>query len=248
MKKITALLSAVLIAASLTVPTAASAVSTEMVISPVSDNNVTATDTIGFTAEVVRLVNKERTSRGLKELRMFPRLSKAAMVRAQETSVVWDHVRPDGSSISTVCNEIGIGWDHIGENIAYGHNSPQAVVNGWMRSDGHRANILSTDYQYIGVGVCESKGILYWTQYFIGTTDNHPEAYSVQYYGDVNSDGKVDAVDASLVLEDYASVMSGRSYTLSSSQRAKAEVSGDDLVNAVDASQILAMYAKSSTR
>ena len=58
----------------------------------------------------------------------------------------------------------------------------------------------------------------------------------------------MDAVDASLVLEDYASVMSGRSYTLSSSQRAKAEVSGDDLVNAVDASQILAMYAKSSTR
>ncbi|MBR6995735.1 MAG: hypothetical protein IKH96_06900 [Ruminococcus sp.] len=248
MKKIIALLSAVIMAASLTVSTAASAVSTEMVISPASDNNVSAIDTVGFTAEVIRLVNQERANRGLREFRMFPRLSKAAMVRAKETSEVWDHTRPDGRSITTVCDEIGIGWDHIGENIAYGHNSPQAVVSGWMRSDGHRANILSTDFQYIGVGVYESKGILYWTQYFIGTTDNHPEAYSVKDYGDVNSDGKVDAVDASLVLGDYASVMSGKSYTLSSSQRAKAEVSGDDLVNAVDASQILSLYAKSSTR
>ncbi|MFR8235885.1 MAG: CAP domain-containing protein [Anaerovoracaceae bacterium] len=55
-----------------------------------------------------------------------------------------------------------------GENIAAGYDTPQAVMNGWMNSPGHRSNILSSDFAYIGVGCYEANGRLYWTQIFAG--------------------------------------------------------------------------------
>lgn len=60
----------------------------------------------------------------------------------------------------------GISYRTAGENIAYGQQTPQAVVNAWMNSSGHRANILSSAYTQIGVGFYASG--YYWTQMFIG--------------------------------------------------------------------------------
>lgn len=247
MKKLIALLCAALISGVSLVPAGVSAASADPMVSPFEETvGISAADTNGFTAEVVKLVNQERSRRGLRELKMFPKLNYAANIRAKETAVKWDHVRPDGRAASTVCDDLGIRYGHLGENIAYGQNTPASVMNSWMNSEAHRNNILSSDYQYIGVGVAVSGGRVYWTQYFIGTSENHPEAYSAKDYGDVNGDGRLDAIDASRVLAEYASVMSGRSYTLSTSQRAKADVSGDNVVDAVDASQILNIYAKNS--
>ena len=56
----------------------------------------------------------------------------------------------------------------VGENIAYGQSSPEAVMNAWMNSSGHRANILNADFDKIGVGVVRSGGRLYWVQLFAG--------------------------------------------------------------------------------
>jgi len=60
----------------------------------------------------------------------------------------------------------GLRYRYAGENIAYGQRTPQAVVNAWMNSSGHRANILNANYTQIGVGYVADGN--YWTQMFIG--------------------------------------------------------------------------------
>jgi uncharacterized protein YkwD len=60
----------------------------------------------------------------------------------------------------------GVSYRTAGENIAVGYTSPAAVVQGWMNSEGHRANILNASYTQIGMGY-ESAGH-HWTQMFIG--------------------------------------------------------------------------------
>lgn len=115
--------------------------------------------------QVAALVNEERAKAGLSLLTLDPELSANAMVRAQEIIEKFDHTRPDGSSFSTA---ITIPWRTVGENIAYGQSSPEAVMNAWMNSSGHRANILQANFSKIGVGVVESGGRLYWVQLFAG--------------------------------------------------------------------------------
>lgn len=59
------------------------------------------------------------------------------------------------------------GSPYVGENVAMGYTSPEAVMKGWMNSSGHRANIMNRGYVKIGVGVAKgSDGRLYWTQNF----------------------------------------------------------------------------------
>ena len=61
----------------------------------------------------------------------------------------------------------GIKYTAAGENIAMGYISAQSVVNGWMNSSGHRANILNPSFKTIGVGAyTDSQGTIYWTQMF----------------------------------------------------------------------------------
>lgn len=55
-----------------------------------------------------------------------------------------------------------------GENIAYGQSTPAEVMNGWMNSSGHRANILKSDFKEIGIAAFYKNGRYYWVQLFIG--------------------------------------------------------------------------------
>ena len=245
MKKTTAVLCAALFAANAIAPMNASSAAVSPVI---SEQRVSAADTTGYAIQVVKLVNQERAKKGLKELKLLPKLSSASEIRVKETARVWDHNRPNGSSFSTVFNDVGLKWSSIAENIAYGQWDPTSVMNSWMNSDSHRKSILNSDYQYIGVGVYESNGVIYWEQLFLGSNQSFSDSYTAKEYGDVNSDGKLDAVDASLVLAEYANSMSGTGGRFSQLQRAKADVSFDSVVDAVDASRILSMYAKNSTR
>lgn len=121
-----------------------------------------------YADEVIRLVNIEREKYGLPALSKRADATQAAEIRSKEITQLFSHTRPDGTSMSTVANELGISYKSIGENIAYGYSSPESVVNDWMNSDGHRKNILSSSFNGIGVGCYESNGILYWTQIFIG--------------------------------------------------------------------------------
>ena len=117
--------------------------------------------------KVADLVNQERAKAGLAPLEVKVTLQTAAQVRAKEIEKSFSHTRPNGSSFSTVLAENGVDYRGSGENIAWGQRSPEEVMNGWMNSDGHRANILNKNFKYIGVGYhVNSNGTGYWTQLF----------------------------------------------------------------------------------
>ncbi len=121
-----------------------------------------------FITEVVRLVNKERAAYGLSAVTAGNgALSKAAATRASEQAKTFSHTRPDGSKWTTVLSQYGVSYKSAGENVAYGQDTPSEVMNAWMNSDGHRANILNGSYTEIGVGVYYKNGTYYWSQLFI---------------------------------------------------------------------------------
>ena len=122
-----------------------------------------------YAEQVVKLVNQERAKAGLQPLSINRSVEAAALVRAKETEKSFSHTRPDGRNFSTAMTEKGVSYRTSGENIAWGQRTPEQVMNGWMNSSGHRANILSSKYTSIGVGFYRaSSGKTYWTQLFIG--------------------------------------------------------------------------------
>ena len=112
--------------------------------------------------DVLDRINAERTANGLSPVEMDAVLLDAAMQRALECAVYYDHTRPDGSDCFSVCSWRG--W--VGENIAVGYGSPDAVMDGWMNSQGHRENILRSVFTSVGVGVFMYNGTLFWAQIF----------------------------------------------------------------------------------
>lgn len=121
-----------------------------------------------YAAEVLRLVNIERSKEGLSELTTNESLRNAANIRAIEIKKLFSHDRPDGTSCFTVLDEVGISYRAAGENIAYGQESPEEVVDGWMNSEGHRANILEEMFGKMGVGIhIDQDGHIGWAQLFM---------------------------------------------------------------------------------
>ena len=119
-----------------------------------------------YVEQVVALVNIERAKAGLPALTMSEDLNRAAQIRAKEIVQSFSHTRPNGSSFSSVLKENGISYRGAGENIAWGQRTPEAVVNAWMNSAGHRANILNKNYTTIGVGYYLDGTTPYWAQLF----------------------------------------------------------------------------------
>lgn len=119
-----------------------------------------------FAAQVIALVNQERAKEGLSALTYDESIAKAALVRAKETETSFSHTRPNGSSFSTALTEAGVTYRGAGENIAYGQQTPEEVMNAWMNSAGHRANIMNKNFTKIGVGFYENNGVKYWDQLF----------------------------------------------------------------------------------
>ena len=121
-----------------------------------------------FASEVLRLVNVERTKAGLSPVSEgSSALVSAANKRAEEVAKVFSHTRPDGSSCFTVLGEYGVSYRSAGENIASGQTTPAEVVNAWMNSEGHRANILGANFTSLGVGVYKNGSSYTWVQLFI---------------------------------------------------------------------------------
>ena len=134
-------------------------------VKPPQSGNTGAAD--AYAAEVVRLVNAERAKAGLSALTVDSAANAAAQVRAREIVSNFSHTRPSGASCFTALREAGVNYRGAGENIAYGQPSAQAVVNAWMNSPGHRANILNAQFTSIGVGHHVQNGTHYWTQFFV---------------------------------------------------------------------------------
>lgn len=120
-----------------------------------------------YVQQVIDLVNEERAKAGLSPVEEASDVSAAAAVRAQEITQSFSHTRPNGSNFSTALDQAGARYMGSGENIAYGQRTPQDVMNGWMNSQGHRANILNGSYKKIGVGYYQNaNGVGYWVQLF----------------------------------------------------------------------------------
>ena len=130
---------------------------------PTTDSSV-----VSYEKEVVRLVNEIRVQNGLRELTYDWELSRVARYKSQDMkdNNYFSHTSPIYGSPFQMMKSFGITYKSAGENIARGQKSPQAVVNAWMNSSGHRANILNPSYRKIGVGYVA--GGNYWTQMFIG--------------------------------------------------------------------------------
>lgn len=124
-------------------------------------------ESLSYAEQVVSLVNAERAKAGLNALTLDTEIASAALVRARETEKSFSHTRPDGRAFNTVLTDNGIKFNGAGENIAWGQRSPEEVMNGWMNSEGHRANILNPRFTKIGVGHYQNAaGRNYWTQLF----------------------------------------------------------------------------------
>lgn len=121
-----------------------------------------------YAKHVVELVNAERAKAGLSPLSVHTAAAGAAQTRSREIETVFSHTRPDGSAFSSVLASAGINFRGAGENIAYGQQTPEQVMETWMNSAGHRANILNSSFTSIGVGHYKnSAGVNYWTQLFL---------------------------------------------------------------------------------
>lgn len=118
--------------------------------------------------EILGLVNTERAAAGCGALTLNAQLNTAATAHSEDMAAnnYFDHTGLDGSAPWDRARAAGYGSSFIGENIAQGYRSADAVMNGWMNSSGHRANILNCGYNHLGVGL-SSQGN-YWTQLFGG--------------------------------------------------------------------------------
>ena len=132
-----------------------------------STPSTTTSDVNAFEQEVVKLTNAERTKAGLAPLKTDNQLMAAAREKSQDmqSKKYFSHTSPTFGSPFDRMKALGISYKSAGENIAQGQRSPQEVVQAWMDSPGHRANILNAKFTHIGVGYVKTGN--YWTQQFI---------------------------------------------------------------------------------
>ncbi len=115
-----------------------------------------------FEQEVIRLTNEERAAGGCGPLTDNGKLHAAALGHSVDMveNDFFSHTSPDGSSMVDRIERQGYQWRSLAENIAAGHRSPAAVVDGWMNSPDHRDNIMNCNLTEIGVGFHDYR----WTQ------------------------------------------------------------------------------------
>ncbi|OEH92873.1 hypothetical protein BFG57_02240 [Bacillus solimangrovi] len=120
--------------------------------------------------EIFFLTNKERVKQGLKPFILDVNVSKVAQIKSADmyNKSYFDHTSPTYGSPFEMMKQFNIEYIAAGENIAAGYSSAVEVTNGWMKSQGHRENILNEDFTRIGIGYYEADNNYrtYYTQLF----------------------------------------------------------------------------------
>ena len=121
--------------------------------------------------KVIRLTNQKRRNRGLDPLSGDNLLHQAAQGHADDMDAVGRYLKhdsSDGRSAADRIDEVNYDWRAIRENVAMGQRTTKEVIRAWMKSPGHRKNILSEDISEIGIGfaVDDRNGTTYWVQKF----------------------------------------------------------------------------------
>lgn len=108
--------------------------------------------------ELLNLINNEREKNGLIKLQILPRLQEIAMTKAEDMvkSNYFSHESPNYGNPFDMMKNFGITYKSAGENIA-GNSSIEGAFNSWLSSENHKQNILSTAYNYIGIGITPSE-------------------------------------------------------------------------------------------
>lgn len=128
------------------------------------------TEAKGIEEQVLALVNVERKKAGVAPLQMDWELQRVARIKSCDMAEknYFSHDSPTYGSPFDMMKDFGIKYKAAGENIASGQKTAQSVMNSWLNSSGHRANILKGSFTHIGVGYCEGGTMSpYWTQQFI---------------------------------------------------------------------------------
>lgn len=137
---------------------------------PASEQGSTA-GVLEWELQVVKLVNQERAKAGLSPLQLDKDLSHVARVKSADMrdNQYFAHDSPTYGSPFEMMDRFGVSYRYAGENIAAGQRSPEAVMEAWMNSPGHRQNIMNPNYTHIGVGYVSGGSYQhYWTQQFVG--------------------------------------------------------------------------------
>ena len=149
-----------------------------MPVNAASTKQITGVSRYDYAYEVLERTNAERAKKGKSALVMDKTLLQASMLRAAECAVKFDHLRPNGTDCFTICDKI------YAENLAYGQESPKEVVGDWVKSSGHRTNLLNSKYKSIGIGCFEYNDTLYWVQSYgkvKGTDYGEPDTGETVY-------------------------------------------------------------------
>ena len=112
-------------------------------------------------AQALAKVNEIRMANGLSAVQYSASLETTSVVRANEITTKFSHTRPDGSDWYTVNADL-----QYGENLAEGYNTADEVVNAWMASPTHKANILKPDFNTCAISTTTQNGRTYWAQEF----------------------------------------------------------------------------------
>lgn len=208
---------------------------------------------------VVSCTNAERAKEGLSELATFPLLNELACIRAEEISLspsetYFSHNRPDGSSCFSLlkAEKEAFKYATSGENIAAGRADPVSTVEQWMKSEGHRKNILGDKYTHIGIGYYynpDTEYGYYWSMYLIGSySGSVPAVIEGQYIpgltlGDVDGSHVINSQDAKQILHYAACRAAGVNIDVVSGFEDAADINGDGVIDARDASIVLAYSA-----
>lgn len=126
-----------------------------------NSGTIDETKRLEMIVEAFNLANAERQKAGLSPLVWSDEMYNASNVRAIELSALFSHTRPDGTRCFTAAPNI-----MYGENIAMGYKSAGSVINGWMNSPGHRANILNPNHTIGAISLYVVNGKYYWSQNF----------------------------------------------------------------------------------
>ena len=123
-------------------------------------------------ARVLDRVNKARADNGLAKLRADARLSDVAREYScrMARDDVFSHTSPTGGTLRERIRAAGYHYTAAGENLAKTVNARYPIeraVQGWLKSEGHRNNIMSTEFTMTGVGICHRETTYYFTQIFL---------------------------------------------------------------------------------
>lgn len=153
-----------------------------------------------YLEDIVELTNKERISIGLNPLSVNTLLNNSADTKAEDMIALqyFEHISPNGKGVSELGQEAGYEYVTMGENLALGtFTNAKDIVDAWMNSPGHKANILNTKYQEIGVSVkrasYQGNDVWFAVQHFGTSRDVCPkiDQYLKNTIDEINKDLKI---------------------------------------------------------